>query len=812
MDLSTTTVHDIELFPNLFTDIFKAPQDDTLYIQIIHEDTIPDSIYQNIRRELSDYQIEFFPTLHEMFSYIASRDLFIGYNSFEYDDCLLNWIFRNYQSFSSNAELLGALWNVGRTIMDDNWEYKRNSIVRTCDLMRVGNVKAIYKPLKQIAGNIRWTNIQEYSLHFGKPASLDQIPDILLYELNDILITERLMLGIHDSTEKDLLPESSSDGLLPAIELRESLGQLYNVDIINETDSGMGNILNNELYSRSSDLPFSKFKNLRTGYNRLHYSDIIFDDISYDTQELQDFLSELKQLEIDVSSMSIGELYEIDTSQFRALAKEKLTFERTFCELPVTFGVGGLHSNQDPQIFAEDELHYFLDADVSSYYPSLMLENNIFPKHLGEAFLTYYQQIVDERLEGKRTGDKLKASAMKILVNAVFGKLNFPDYWLCDLKALLSVTLNGQLWLLKLIEMLYLKGIVTKYANTDGISVYVPKDKLEEYYSICGKDISLDDSSSNHIDGEWEEVTQLSLETTNFSKMFHRDCNNYIVVTTSGKVKAKGAYDWKLYLERYGAFNVASSFKCPIVPYAVEQYFVHNIPIEKIIYSHESILDFCICGKIGRQFVPILVDAVTGSIERQQQSIRYYISNSSKKLFKRKTIVQEDLGGFFPETSLETYRDTDVSVGRNITILNKYIEYKNFSEYDIDYSYYMKECQKLIKDIEGVEEVQLSFFSDTMLSSISQERKPVTQYTPPPKSLVEKYVSNNEIHVSLPEDVQYVLFARLSSFLSIVEGGDVVCHVHIGTGCIVIREFPIRVSEDTIKELLLLQGVTVQAV
>lgn len=731
LNLKNVRVHDIELFPNAFFEIFKEAREKRLWICIIHEDYpkgFSDDFYNTVRNLFDSYDITFFNTIEEMLFWITSHSyLFIGYNDYEFDNPVLTWISRNYKSLYTSQGLSGflsELYKAGGAMLEDNTQYKSNSVVKnSSDLMRVGNLRAIYKPLKQASGNLRFPRMKEYKHAFGKPIPQGKILEVLDYELNDVLITERLLLGVPDDDCSICTPPAARYGLLGELELRESLGKEYHVNLLNEGRSGMGNILNNKLYERKSGIKLEDFKGLRTGYDTLKYSDVIFDSITFKTPELQEFLTMLKGIKIDVKNLvrEGDELYQVDTKLWRSMAKQKLTFERTFCELPITFGAGGLHSNQSAQVFSSTEETDLRDADASSFYPFIIINNNLYPKHLGAVFVRYYTGIVEDRIKAKAAGDKTKAAAMKILVNAVFGKLNFSNYWLCDLQAFLSVTVNGQLFLLMLIEELYLAGIKSFYANTDGVSSYVPKNKLDEYNRICGY---IDDHGKK-VEGSWEKYTGFVLETEQFKKMFHRDCNNYLVLTESGKIKAKGQYDWRRYIEKYSSFDVSGSFVCPIVPYAVEQYFVYNVPIEKTLYEHKDILDFTICGKIGTQFEPVYINTVTGTSERQQQSLRYYIAKSPYKLLKRKRETEVSEMGLFGESSHEKIRDTDVSVGYNVLIMNDVIRHDDFSEYHIDYSYYIRECNKLIDDIMVVkEESQYSLFD---MDKLREQKKPMQE-------------------------------------------------------------------------------------
>jgi len=245
---------------------------------------------------------------------------------------------------------------------------------------------------------------------------------------------------------------------------------------------------------------------------------------------------------------------------------------------------------------------------------------------------------------------------------------------------MLSVTLNGQLFLLMLIEDLYVHGIKTFYANTDGITAIVDHDKEELYYEICQK---------------WQTYTKLKLEFEEIDTFYHRDCNNYILQTKKGKVKAKGAYDWKKYCEKYGVFDVSGSFNCPIVPYAVQKHLLDGVPCEETIRNHRDIIDFTIARKIGKQYNPVLVNGLTGEMEELQQAVRYYIAHTPYKLIKKKSEKQY-VNDLFGEKFITKKRNHDASRNYNVQILNDIVYYDDFSQYKINYEYYIKECYKLI--------------------------------------------------------------------------------------------------------------------
>jgi DNA polymerase elongation subunit (family B) len=73
---------------------------------------------------------------------------------------------------------------------------------------------------------------------------------------------------------------------------------------------------------------------------------------------------------------------------------------------------------------------------------------------------------------------------------------------LYDEKPLLQVTVNGQFYLLMLIERLQKIGVRVISANTDGVTVIVKDSQKERYFEICK---------------EWEKELNFSLEFVEYS-------------------------------------------------------------------------------------------------------------------------------------------------------------------------------------------------------------------------------------------------------------------------------------------------------
>jgi hypothetical protein len=122
---------------------------------------------------------------------------------------------------------------------------------------------------------------------------------------------------------------------------------------------------------------------------------------------------------------------------------EKLTVKigRTIYKL----GMGGLHSTEKSVSYFAGDDETISDNDVESFYPRIILNQKLFPAHLGEAFLKVYEMLVNKRLDAKRNKLKIIADALKIVINGSFGKLGNKYSTLYSPQLMLQVTITGQL-------------------------------------------------------------------------------------------------------------------------------------------------------------------------------------------------------------------------------------------------------------------------------------------------------------------------------------------------------------------------------
>ena len=277
-----------------------------------------------------------------------------------------------------------------------------------------------------------------------------------------------------------------------------------------------------------------------------------------------------------------------------------------------------------------------------------------------------------------------KADGLKIVINSgLFGKLGDENSFLFDLKAMYEVTINNQLYLMMLIEMLYYAGIDNISANTDGIISKVPVDMKDTFYRVCE---------------EWEKITKFNLEYNTYEKYVCHSVNNYIGISKGYSNSNKDNDAKASYIKEKGLFitntQIDKGYKHPITSKALLAYYTDGVSIEDTIYNSNDIYDFCISIKTGADFIKEYHYVKDGEvkIEILPKNVRYYISNRGGMIMKRYTTPFKDAKGTIREyISLHSKRYS--------TIFNDYFEVDNFKDYNIDYSYYIGECYKIINEI-----------------------------------------------------------------------------------------------------------------
>ncbi len=583
--------------------------------------------------------------LKSLLSFLNKESVLIGFNNISYDDPVLRFI----QTWDKNGNLPDRIFRLSARLISDasrqdddiralryprSWDSKDGKFTwKSIDTLKIMAFDKLGIGLKQIAINLKHKLIQDLPYTYNHTLTEDEADIVLKYNINDVEITKKLYIAIK-----------------PQVDLRTEISKLYSVDVTNASDSKMGNIILEHFYKDELGADIKQLRDLRTKREFVNLKDCIPAVIQFSTPELI-------SLKEKISATTVW-----PNNKFKF--EEKIFFKGT----KYSIGSGGIHSMESVCRFDSDDKKKIISADIASMYPTCIIINDIYPKHLGHDFVNILSTITAERVAAKKK-NKVKADALKITINGLYGKLNSDTFWLEDAFAMLRVTIAGQLYILMLIEMLENSGVHCVSANTDGIECEVYNDKLQTYYDVCA---------------EWEKITEFTLEYAIYKTYIKRDVNNYIAVDEHGKVKTKGAF--------ISTVELKKGYKHPIIPLAVNEYFIKGIPVEETIRNCTDILDFCISQKSGKEFAMEL-KTVRGT-ELLQKTNRFYIANTGGALLKRKSSTRSVTGLF---------------VGQNIRILNDYYSTTPFEDYDVDLDWYIREAKSRIEEIEPTV-VQLTMF------------------------------------------------------------------------------------------------------
>lgn len=425
-------------------------------------------------------------------SWILHNYTTVGFNSWKFD---LQLIWLSY--LRQDTELLKEAAN--DLTIGDMWPQKVQEkysfqLFRTphIDLIEVCPLQG---SLKLYGGRLHAPRIQDLPFDHLEQVEEWQKPIVDDYCLNDLQTTKQIF-------------EFSAERL----KLRTEIGLEYNLNLMSKSDAQIAEaVISKELRAiKGSKLPEHGIKAGAT------YTYDIPPYIMFATPSLQNLLEKVKASKFVVNDYG----YLNTPPQLEDCVVE-------VGDLKCEFGIGGLHSKEKNIAYKADNQYILVDKDVTSYYPEILLTLNLYPEHLGPAFLEVFRGFKLKRVEAKKQKQFTKDKGLKIFINGTSGKLNSVHSNLYSPKCYFQMTLTGQLSMLMLAEMIVCNGMKVISANTDGIVIYCKKDEYEklEYWVKY-----------------WEKLTSFNTEETQYQAYYGRDVNAYFALKLDGSVKVKGPY------------------------------------------------------------------------------------------------------------------------------------------------------------------------------------------------------------------------------------------------------------------------------
>lgn len=645
--------YDLETYPNCFLFAGKFENDSQVYIFEISDRV-------NQRDELLSH-----------LSYIQNTGAYmVGFNSLSFDYPILHELLSMPYTFDAAKASHLATQIIGSQTYGNNPNSIRfnDRIIPQIDLVKINHFD---NPAKR-------TSLK--SLQFAmRSESVEDLP----FEIRNLTPPEMDLLrsyNIHDLTETEKFGGKCRHLIIMRQELIND--GVITGDVLNYSDVKIGiEYLIKKIGRQKCFVSGSKPKqSFRT---EVQFKNVILPKINFRTERFNEVLEWFKQQRIVINS------------------EERPKLEITLADLQFHFGVGGVHASVENSYFSSDEEYVIKDIDVSGMYVAVAIANEFYPEHLGQDFVTAYRQLQSDR---KRYA---KGSTMNLVLklagNGVYGNSNNPYSCFYDPKYTFSVTVNGQLQLLQLVESLSLiPGLRLIQANTDGITALVPR-RLVHFFELWKSD--------------WESATGLKLEEVDYSKMFIRDVNNYLAITMDGKIKRKGAYAYPIKDEDYWGGSGSEwhkDFSNLAAQKGVEQVMLTGCKPEEIVRLISNPFDFML-----RYKTPAGAKVYIGEKE-QLKTTRYYVSVRGEKMFKRSkpkgpvgtykrrnrisdkefnSIVSQISEGVWDERihtkNKSKYEEVVTSIESG-WLVKQCNNFRDFDWSDVNFDYYIEQIQKLV--------------------------------------------------------------------------------------------------------------------
>lgn len=583
----------------------------------------------------------------ELISFLKQKGLtLIGYNNVYFDYPIL------HQLLKKPNITLTQLYNfVQDKLINDSSDYRlweSDHLIPQVDVYLIWhyNNRARNTSLKWLEFSLRWKKVQDLPFKPGYSIPEDRFDDLIKYNINDVDFT-------YYFTGKSL----------SAILFRQNMSKQLGHNVMNYPDVKIGEYMNRISYAKRSGLEWKSFKNARTHRNIFHLKDIIPKGVEFKTQYMKNFLTEIS-----------GKSFTQDEEFNRYLKIGGVS---------IKFAKGGLHSEDTPRQIKCKEGHKLKEKDIGSMYPWTIYADGIYPEHLGPEWNESIKHAFDYRAhtlkpamkkagygtpEYKKLDDE--QAVYKLSMNGGgFGKLGSEYSWQFDNLAKFKVTIGGELKFLMLIEAFSLiPDVEIISVNTDGVVIHYPLSAEAAVEAV-------------HV--EWEKKTTYILEDTSYKQIIFSSVNDYIAEIIDEDTKETIKLKFKGDFEVDKDYHKNNSQR--IVPLAIRNYFIDGTPVMETLVNHKDIFDFCIGRKGTKQFEYTLVKG-DDRITLPDKVVRYYIASNGYKMYKLDTHA--------------IIKDSKYSAVNKGFKVNPFMDYKEQSDYDIDYNYYLNECNKIIKPIE----------------------------------------------------------------------------------------------------------------
>ena len=412
-------IYDIEVLANCFTYTGFRPKTNEWFQFVIW-------------RDWNDYVA--------LCQHLTDEELYmVGFNNEGYDYPIIHHILNHFKEYCllSGSDITSKLYDKSQEVI--NMEFSviadKNKFIPQLDLYRIWhfNNSARACSLKHLEVSMRMDNIEDMPFHHTYHIqNKSEIELILSYNKHDVHATYEFYKITLGKTDHPLYSGKNK------IQLRREIRKKHKIPCLNYPDVKIGEQLLLKLYCDHTGYNQSIVKKWGTPRSSIKLSDCIFDYIEFKTDAFKALKSWLMSKTITstkgaFSKIPIDQIQSllpyIDRSLITSNPKNGTTLDNLnilIQDNPIIYGTGGLHHSRKGVYYSDNEW-VILDIDVGSLYPSIAVQNNLYPEHLGPIFSEIYDDnIVNVRLTEKKKpkkerdpvimeGFKLAANGRKII-------------------------------------------------------------------------------------------------------------------------------------------------------------------------------------------------------------------------------------------------------------------------------------------------------------------------------------------------------------------------------------------------------------
>lgn len=383
----------------------------------------------------------------------------------------------------------------------------------------------------------------------------------------------------------------------------------------------------------------------------------------------------------EIESETIRQAFMTDDFEANDKGHASISLDVPRRDVTEVLGVGGIHGAKESFIHVGN----FHARDVGSLYPNTMVLFDYLSRNIPEDKRHIYQMLLDERMEAKYSNKefteikgvqiptKLLINGYKLPLNTKYGAMGAEFNKLYDPRMRLLVCITGQMAMWDLLEKIENHATIIQ-SNTDA-HYYIPFSEEDE-------------KAIDEIANDWMKRTGYTLDDDPFKAIFQKDVNNYLAVTSEGKVKFKGAI---------GLTNGLKVSKA-IVSNAFINYVVAGKDYKEFINECNELRQFQMITKTGYTFDDTVVrDSNGNEMKAQKVNRAFAIKDPSKAVeifkVKRGAVIEEEGTTIVGDDS---YTKGLPNAPEYYTIDNEAIGEGWITLDDIDKEYYINQVEDLL--------------------------------------------------------------------------------------------------------------------